>query len=197
MFTGGGWLSAAHSERWSLSNGFSNGVQRPRDTHRTSRAVGGPGATVFSERFAGSSGRAAYCRLTERAVQKIIFDLEQDDYLSHTREGRANTYRIEPGKVLRHPAEAGLTVASLLSWLVKDEADRKMTRVDWTRPCHDRPPLVDGRAHRGSQRSEGPSRREATRPSRRVLLALTGVEPGAGEIVDPAPGPGLPGRRRA
>jgi DNA-binding IclR family transcriptional regulator len=69
---------------------------------------------------------AAHCRLTERAVQKIIFDLEQDGYLSHTREGRGNTYRIDPGKVLRHPAEAdiGLTVASLLSLLVQDEAHR-------------------------------------------------------------------------
>ncbi len=35
-----------------------------------------------------------------------------------------NTYRIEPGKILRHPAEAGLTVASLLSLLVRDEAGR-------------------------------------------------------------------------
>ncbi len=67
---------------------------------------------------------AAHCRLTERAVQKIIADLEQDGYLSHTREGRSNTYEIDPGKVLRHPAEAGLTVASLLSLLVKDEVDR-------------------------------------------------------------------------
>ncbi|MET9522275.1 helix-turn-helix transcriptional regulator [Streptomyces coeruleorubidus] len=67
---------------------------------------------------------AAHCRLTERAVQKIIADLEQDGYLSHTREGRTNTYRIDPGKVLRHPAEAGLTVASLLSLLVEDEAGR-------------------------------------------------------------------------
>lgn len=67
---------------------------------------------------------AAHCRLTERAVQRIISDLEQDGYLSHTRDGRTNTYRIEPDKVLRHPAEAGLTVASLLSLLVKDETDR-------------------------------------------------------------------------
>jgi DNA-binding IclR family transcriptional regulator len=67
---------------------------------------------------------AAHCRLTERAVQKIISDLEQDGYLTHTREGRGNTYRIEPGKVLRHPAEAGLTVASLLALLVEDEVDR-------------------------------------------------------------------------
>ncbi|MFK8850124.1 helix-turn-helix transcriptional regulator [Streptomyces sp. Ac-502] len=69
---------------------------------------------------------AAHCRLTERAVQKIIADLEGDGYLSHTREGRTNTYQLEPGKVLRHPAEAdlGLTVASLLSLLVQDERDR-------------------------------------------------------------------------
>ncbi|MFI8950203.1 helix-turn-helix transcriptional regulator [Streptomyces sp. NPDC053750] len=67
---------------------------------------------------------AARCRLTERAVQRIISDLEQDGYLSHTRDGRTNTYRIEPDKVLRHPAEAGLTVASLLSLLVQDETDR-------------------------------------------------------------------------
>ncbi|HET9382572.1 MAG TPA: helix-turn-helix domain-containing protein [Streptomyces sp.] len=67
---------------------------------------------------------AAHCRLTERAVQRIIADLEQDGYLSHTRDGRTNTYRIEPDKVLRHPAEAGLSVASLLSLLVQDETDR-------------------------------------------------------------------------
>ncbi|MEU2055876.1 helix-turn-helix domain-containing protein [Streptomyces bungoensis] len=69
---------------------------------------------------------AAHCRLTERAVQKIIADLEQDGYLSHTREGRGNTYRIDPAKTLRHPAEAslGVTVASLLSLLAQDEAHR-------------------------------------------------------------------------
>jgi DNA-binding IclR family transcriptional regulator len=62
---------------------------------------------------------AAHCRLTERAVQKIISDLEQNGYLSHTRDGRSNTYRIEQGKILRHPAEAGLTVASLLALLAR------------------------------------------------------------------------------
>ncbi|MFI6855049.1 helix-turn-helix transcriptional regulator [Streptomyces sp. NPDC050416] len=77
---------------------------------------------------------AAHCRLTERAVQKIIADLEQDGYLSHTREGRTNTYRIDPGKVLRHPAEAGLTVAALLSLLAQDEADRAAPSGDRGRP---------------------------------------------------------------
>jgi DNA-binding IclR family transcriptional regulator len=77
---------------------------------------------------------AAHCRLTERAVQKIISDLEQDGYLSHIKEGRTNTYRIDPGKVLRHPAEAGLTVASLLSLLVQDEVDRTVSASPNGRP---------------------------------------------------------------
>ncbi|MFB7509804.1 helix-turn-helix transcriptional regulator [Streptomyces broussonetiae] len=68
---------------------------------------------------------AARCRLTERAVQKIIVDLEQNGYLSHTRVGRVNRYSIDPDRVLRHPAEAGLTVASLLSVLVRDEDERR------------------------------------------------------------------------
>ncbi|MFI6035081.1 helix-turn-helix transcriptional regulator [Streptomyces sp. NPDC051315] len=81
-------------------------------------------AVIWDNRHARIRDIAAHCRLTERAVQKIISDLERDGYLSHTREGRGNTYRIEPGKVLRHPAEAGLTVASLLSLLVHDEVHR-------------------------------------------------------------------------
>ncbi|MBC3985742.1 winged helix-turn-helix domain-containing protein [Streptomyces sp. AC536] len=80
---------------------------------------------------------AAHCRLTERAVARIISDLEKDGYLSHTREGRTNTYRIDPDKVLRHPAEAGLSVASLLSLLVRDESERAGT------PATHRQQLVD------------------------------------------------------
>ncbi|MFJ9717316.1 helix-turn-helix transcriptional regulator [Streptomyces sp. NPDC101213] len=79
-------------------------------------------AVIADDRTTRIRDIAARCRLTERAVQKIITDLERDGYLSHTREGRGNTYRIEPGKVLRHPAEAGLTVAALLSLLARDEA---------------------------------------------------------------------------
>ncbi len=67
---------------------------------------------------------AAHCRLTERAVQKIISDLERDGYLTHNREGRSNVYRIQPGKVLRHPAEAGLAVSDLLALLARDDARR-------------------------------------------------------------------------
>ncbi|MFD3308792.1 helix-turn-helix transcriptional regulator [Streptomyces sp. NPDC058656] len=67
---------------------------------------------------------AARCRLTERAVQKIIADLEQGGYLTHTRQGRTNEYHIEPGTILRHPADGGLPVAGLLSALAQHDAER-------------------------------------------------------------------------
>lgn len=83
-------------------------------------------AVIADNQHARIRDIAAHCRLTERAVQKIVSDLEQAGFLSHTRAGRGNAYRIEPGKVLRHPAEAeaGLTVAALLGLLAQDEARR-------------------------------------------------------------------------
>lgn len=78
-------------------------------------------AAIAGDESARVRDIAAHCRLTERAVQKIISDLERSGFLSHTREGRGNLYRIEPGTAFRHPAESGLTVASLLALLVQVE----------------------------------------------------------------------------
>ncbi|MER7666853.1 helix-turn-helix domain-containing protein [Kitasatospora sp. NPDC096128] len=63
------------------------------------------------------------CLLTERAVQRIITDLEQAGYLSHERRGRTNHYSVTIAKQLRHPADAGPTVAELLNALVHRPAD--------------------------------------------------------------------------
>ncbi|MEV6758504.1 helix-turn-helix domain-containing protein [Streptomyces sp. NPDC051214] len=84
-------------------------------------------AAIADNRNARIRDIAARCRLTERAVQKIISDLEQDGYLSHVRRGRGNTYRIAPSEALRHPAESGLAVASLLSLLLRDEDGRAVS----------------------------------------------------------------------
>ncbi|MEV7342259.1 winged helix-turn-helix domain-containing protein [Streptomyces sp. NPDC093544] len=73
---------------------------------------------------------AARCRLTERAVQKIVSDLEMDGYLTHTRQGRSNAYRIEDGTLLRHPADRGLAVAELLSLLAAHDAEHGEGRKD-------------------------------------------------------------------
>lgn len=83
---------------------------------------------------------AARCRLTERAVQKIVADLEEGGYLSHTRQGRSNTYRIEEGTILRHPAESGLAVAELLTLLVQHDVDHG----DGSRQLESAPPHARG-----------------------------------------------------
>ena len=85
-------------------------------------------AAIADNRNARIRDIAERCRLTERAVQRIISDLERDGYLSHSRQGRSNTYRIDPGKILRHPAETGVPMASLLSLLMRDAERRGPAR---------------------------------------------------------------------
>lgn len=53
--------------------------------------------------------------ITERAVQRIIAELEEAGYLTHEREGRRNVYRIRAQLPLRHPVERHKKVAVLLA----------------------------------------------------------------------------------
>ncbi|MCA9286224.1 MAG: helix-turn-helix transcriptional regulator [Phycisphaerales bacterium] len=57
---------------------------------------------------------AAMVGITERAVQKIVLDLEDAGILVRRREGRRNTYEIRPDQPLRHPVEAHRSVADLI-----------------------------------------------------------------------------------
>ncbi|MGW6919073.1 helix-turn-helix transcriptional regulator [Kitasatospora sp. NPDC054939] len=97
---------------------------------------------------------AAVCRLTERAVQAVVGDLEREGYLTHTRDGRRNRYRIAPNTHLRHPAEGGLPVEALLTLL----ADPAITLDADTPADTQRSDLrqVDGHADFGS-RSHSPT----------------------------------------
>lgn len=58
---------------------------------------------------------AALVGITERAVQRIVADLEAAGYLTRHRSGRQNEYEINREKALRHPVEAHQTVATLLA----------------------------------------------------------------------------------
>ena len=55
--------------------------------------------------------------ITERAVQRIIHELEEDGYITRERVGRQNRYRIRRGQSLRHPIEAHRTIGDLLSMI--------------------------------------------------------------------------------
>ena len=52
--------------------------------------------------------------ITERAVQRIISDLVDEEYIEIVREGRRNTYRINTGMRLRHPIEKETTIQELI-----------------------------------------------------------------------------------
>lgn len=55
--------------------------------------------------------------ITERAVQRIVTDLEDAGVITRTREGRRNTYAVNPEARLRHPRDAHRTVGELLELL--------------------------------------------------------------------------------
>jgi hypothetical protein len=60
---------------------------------------------------------AVKVQITERAVQRIVVDLERGGYLKRERVGRQNHYRLEPGRHLRHPLEHHVKVGRLLAVL--------------------------------------------------------------------------------
>jgi hypothetical protein len=53
--------------------------------------------------------------ITERAVQRIIAELEAEGYLDHEREGRRNVYRVNAHLPLRHPVERQSKISALLA----------------------------------------------------------------------------------
>lgn len=52
--------------------------------------------------------------ITERAVQRIIADLEEGGFLEREKVGRQNHYRILVDRPLRHPLEAHCSIGDLL-----------------------------------------------------------------------------------
>jgi predicted ArsR family transcriptional regulator len=52
--------------------------------------------------------------ITERAVQRIVMELEEAGYLEREKEGRRNRYWVDRRKPLRHPIEAHRRVEELL-----------------------------------------------------------------------------------
>ena len=57
--------------------------------------------------------------ITERAVQRILGELEEAGYLSREREGRTNRYRLRTDQALRHPLESHVTVGALAALVTR------------------------------------------------------------------------------
>lgn len=63
--------------------------------------------------------------ITERAVQRIVADLESSGLLTRERDGRRNTYRLETGAPLRHELECHITIGEILDIINR----RKKTQI--------------------------------------------------------------------
>jgi hypothetical protein len=56
--------------------------------------------------------------ISERAVQRIVADLEANGYLLRRKSGRQNVYELHLDRTLRHPLERHCEVGSLLKALL-------------------------------------------------------------------------------
>lgn len=55
--------------------------------------------------------------ITERAVQRIVAELEEGGYLSRKKTGRRNSYVLDLTQKLRHPVEADAHLRDLVRLL--------------------------------------------------------------------------------
>lgn len=53
--------------------------------------------------------------ITERAVQRIVHELEEEGFLERERVGRCNQYRVLEDNRLRHPIESHCKISDLLT----------------------------------------------------------------------------------
>jgi DNA-binding IclR family transcriptional regulator len=57
--------------------------------------------------------------ISVRAVQRIVADLEEEGYLSHSRDGRRNRYEMHLDRPLRHAVESHRQVGVLLNLILR------------------------------------------------------------------------------
>lgn len=65
--------------------------------------------------------------ITERAVQKIVSDLQSGDMVKVSKHGRRNHYRIYPKQTLRHDLEANCTLGELLKCVSSAKSSQRDT----------------------------------------------------------------------
>ena len=65
--------------------------------------------------------------ITERAVQKIVSDLEDAGVVERVREGRRNRYRLFLDQPLRHPIESHRSIGALLAMILEPGALKRLS----------------------------------------------------------------------
>ncbi len=67
--------------------------------------------------------------VTERAVQRIVADLEEAGFLTRHRAGRQNEYDIDVDRPMRHPVEADSTVGTFLRLLEDGDVNARRPKI--------------------------------------------------------------------
>lgn len=62
--------------------------------------------------------------ITERAVQRIVAELEEGGVLTRFRDGRRNQYSVDTSLTLRHPIESHRTIGDLLKMVTGKGSSR-------------------------------------------------------------------------
>ncbi len=117
---------------------------RPRDAGKPARPGAGPVARHWT--FLSNHGHVLVCLardpearlrdvalsvgITERAVQKIVSDLEEAGVVERLREGRRNRYRLHPECPLRHPIESHRSVGALLGMVLNPVAVKRLATTE-------------------------------------------------------------------
>jgi DNA-binding transcriptional ArsR family regulator len=88
----------------------------PTDSHRWTFLTNHTHVLVILDRSPEIVLREVAIRvgITERAVQRIIHDLEDGGFIERERVGRRNRYRVLRDEPLRHPIESHRPIGDLL-----------------------------------------------------------------------------------
>jgi predicted DNA-binding transcriptional regulator YafY len=112
--------------------------------------------------------------VTERAVQRIVSDLELAGVLERTRDGRRNAYRIDPGVPLRHPLESHRRIGDLLGIVAAAPALRPQAAGPSTRKAAHQPAAK--KAAKGTAKTAAkPPAKRASRPASRAAAKPAGA----------------------
>jgi len=89
---------------------------------------------------------AAEVGITERAVQKIVHDLQQAGFLEVSKHGRRNRYKINRRKALRHDLQSHCTVGKLLALILKSAGPKADAAEQDEKVESPPPPIVKPKA---------------------------------------------------
>ncbi len=68
--------------------------------------------------------------ITERAVQRIVSELEHEGYIQRSKEGRKNTYTLNLKRPFRHPIESHVSIGELVKLVQKPGVQTGSTTQD-------------------------------------------------------------------